>query len=53
MVDHLHGDLAGVGSVEGAALVGVQFRPSGFIHFGLKCVKCADERNHNPDRKGE
>lgn len=33
MVDDLDGDLAGVGSVEGAALGGVQFCPGRFIHL--------------------
>ena len=36
VVDYLHGDLAGVGPVKGAALGGVQFRPSRFIHLGLE-----------------
>ena len=33
VIDHLHGDLAGVGSVERAASGRVQLRPGGFIHI--------------------
>ena len=36
VVDHLHGDLAGLRAVERAAFGGVQFRPGRFIHLGLE-----------------
>jgi hypothetical protein len=36
MIDHLHGDLAGLRPVERAALGRVQFRPGRFIDFSLE-----------------